>query len=50
MKKEKCQRCKVEWELPDNHTKMVYCYICKGMFCIDCWFVQREEENKGVKK
>ena len=46
MKNEKCERCLQEWTLPDTHTKLIYCWICKGMFCFTCWNIQRAEENK----
>lgn len=46
MRTETCDRCKEIWELPITDTRLVYCFICGGMFCVDCWMKQRAEEYK----
>ena len=42
--KEICQRCKKDLDPPEGVTKIVFCYICGGMFCLECWGIQRKEE------
>jgi len=41
---EKCERCKAEWDPGPSNTKILYCFVCKGYYCLKCWGIQRQEE------
>lgn len=41
----KCDRCKKDLQHWDKNTQVVYCNLCGGKFCIDCWVIQRDEEE-----
>jgi hypothetical protein len=41
-----CDRCGKELEHNRRNTQAVWCNICKGKYCLDCWFLQRREEDR----
>lgn len=45
-----CNRCnKMLKHGEENITEVVYCNRCNGKFCLECWNIQRREEEEGKK-
>lgn len=40
-----CDRCGKELEHWAKNTQVLYCHVCGGRFCLECWKIQRNEEN-----
>ena len=42
----KCELCNKTLKHNEKVTEVIYCYRCNGIFCEECWFIQRMEEDK----
>ena len=45
-----CDRCGKDLEHWDENTQVVFCKRCGGKYCIDCWIIQRREEDEDEIK
>lgn len=52
-----CERCHKTLKHTKEITEVIYCHRCNGLYCLDCWLIQRsieeeegEDNNNGIQQ
>lgn len=52
-----CERCNKTLKHNKEITEVIYCHRCNGLYCLDCWLIQRsieeeegEDNNNGIQQ